>query len=179
MKISKEKREKTVEIIQRMNKEGMTERDIKENLRSIGLEPFEIRKIIQEAKTEPTSQELHESITSIHRKIESGEHIKPAMKAIEEHRKKSEDLGFKLQELHGDVTEHKEKLEDLEKSLDKLHEKHDLVQKKTPDASRLNRDISDLKKTMREIKPLLNDLKNLDEKILKTNRDILFWLKKK
>lgn len=179
MAMNKEKRERTIAIVQRMNREGMTEREITENLRSMGLEPYEIRKIIQEARTEPTSRELHESITSIQRKIESGEHIEPALKAMEEHRKATEDLGLKLQELHGDVTEHKEKLKGLEESLEELHEKHDVIGEKIPGVSKLNKDISDLKKMIREIKPLLNALKSLDEKILKTNRDILLWLKKR
>lgn len=157
------KEKEIIEIIRAMNATGMTQSEIRENLRMMGLEEGEIAGILEKAQTKPTTREVHEAVKAIQEKIETGEHIKPAMEAIEEHR-----------EATGEI---KEKVEEISAGLGELHEKHEELKARFATIEEVSSELEGLKKLMLEMKPLLAAIKDLQEKLVETNTEMLMRLK--
>ncbi len=190
--MEEERLKKLVDVVKRMNQERVESKDIIANLRTLGLASFEIDSVLRQANLQPTIKEVHESITSIQKSMESGAHMEPLMKSVEEHRAATEKLQEKVQEMHGEVTgqresledvvksleEHREKLEKVRSSLEQLHEEHEDL-KTSPPSSDQKEDLEDLKKLILELRPMMGALRDINEKILETNREILMRLKLK
>lgn len=157
------KEKEIIEIIKAMNATGMTQAEIKENLRMMGLSDEEIDPILEKAQTKPTTREVHEAVKAIQEQIETGEHIKPAMEAIGEHREETAAVKGKVDEISAGMGE--------------LHEKHEELKARFATIEEVSSELEELKKLMLEMKPMLAAVKDMQEKLLETNTEILIRLK--
>lgn len=191
--MEEERLKKLVDVVKRMNQERVQTKDIVANLRTLGLASFEIDTVLREAQIQPTTQEIHDSVTKIQESIESGSHLQPVMDKIEEHKEVTEKLQQRVQEMHGEITEqkqgmqdvikalreHREKLEAVHSGLIRLEDKHDDLRESLPAPNDQKEELDNIKTLILELRPMIAALMDINEKILETNRELLARLKMK
>lgn len=111
--------DRVVDIVKKMSGDNVSIKDIEDDLRNTGFAPYEVKRILKEANVGPTPSEVHEVLSSLHTKIDSGEHVKSTLKAIEKNERKIDNIEVKVQELQGDVEEIKGTLEEIKRILKK------------------------------------------------------------
>jgi methyl-accepting chemotaxis protein len=179
---------KVAEIVKAMSAEGMPIIDIKDSLKQIGLKDDEIAGILQTASAEPTARDIHEAVKDVGQKIGD-----PLIKTVEEHkemtaevRDKVDDLsaGFEehaqsLENISSNLDEHREKLDAIHSSIQELGESHKDLHDAVKDLSSFSGEFAELREIMLDIKANLAALKDLNNKILETNKEMLMRLKTK
>lgn len=181
-----EKFRRVVEIVKSMNSAGASSMEIENNLREMGISQADIDLVLSRAKPAPTPGDVREMI----KKIDTQKHIEPLVRKAEEHK---EDIGevkegvddiragleehaSALDEIAGGVKEQKFHLEDIRQSLSKLHDKHEETQSVNMAVNYA--ELKEIKEALADLKAAISALRDLDEKILKTNREVLLGLKK-
>lgn len=140
---------KIVGIVREMSAQGVTRMDIETNLKQMGLTEDEIEDILAEAKPEVNVAEVHEKADATQKLLESGDHLKPAIDKLDEH---------------------KEDLERIHTNLGEMHEKQTLNAK---DLQEIKEDIAEIKRDLAEIKPIIGAVQRLDESLVKINKRML------
>jgi methyl-accepting chemotaxis protein len=184
--MDEQRKQKLVEIVKKMNLDRVPTAEIRNNLKEMGVITYDIDEIIRMVSLQPTPSEIHESVLDVKKKIDAGGHLEPAMKQLQDHKDIVQRTENKVQEMHGDLTEtkdnledvvktlqkHKEKLEDVHTTVQDLTDKHQEVHEKI-DEMDVKKDLEEIKNEMVEIKSLLGVIKELNEKLLKANKEIL------
>jgi DNA repair ATPase RecN len=140
------------EIVKSMHAQGMTQSEIRENLKQMGVADQDAEDIIRRAEPEVTMPEVHEKVEAISRKMEEGEHLKPAMEKLEEH---------------------EEHFERLHATVGELHEKHDELREAVEELHALREDIDAIKADLKDMKPMLAALKRINEQMIELERKTL------
>ena len=180
--------DKIVEIVKAMNAEGLSITDIRDSLKQIGIKDEDIESILQKASAEPTPRDIHEAVKGVEQKI--GE---PLAKSVEEQKQmtrevkdKVEDLSVGLEEhaesldqISTGLEEHKEKLNAIHSSIQDLGQRHKDLHAEVKDLSAFSDEFAEMREILLDIKAMLAALRDLDNKILETNKDMLMRLKTK
>ena len=161
--MEKKKIEQTAAVIKEMHLRGAPLSEIKENLKEMKVPEKDVKKVLKKADVAPTAEELGASIKRMQAKLETGEHLKPVKKAL----KAAANVEGKVEEMHAGLEEHRTALGDVGSA----------VQGQAGQLKQIQTDIKALKKQMTDLKALANALKDINEKILDTNRRILMRLK--
>jgi len=183
-----EKFSKVVEIVKAMNAEGLSISDIRDSLRQIGIKEEDIEGILKKASVEPTTKDIHEAVKMVDAKI-----TEPMAKTLEEHKQlteevknKVEDMSLGLEEhaqsldqISSNLDEHREKLEAIHESIQDLGASHEELHEKVGELSSFSNELAELREIMLDIKAMIAALKDLDNKILETNKEMLMRLRMK
>lgn len=175
-----EKFKQVVEIVKSMNAAGASSAEIHNNLREMGISESDINLVLSKAKPKPAPGDVRDMI----------KHMEPLSKKAEEHKKELhtvkkhvedvragvEEHAAALDEIAGGVREHKFKLEDIRQSLSKLRDRQE--EAKTADKAVNYTELKEIKELLLDMKSAISALKSIDEKILKTNREVLMRLKR-
>ena len=179
---------KVIEIVRAMNAEGLSISDIRDSLKQIGVKEDEIDSILKQAAAEPTSKDIHEAVKMVDAKI-----TQPMTKTMEEHRQLTEEVKAKvedvslgleehaqsLDQISSNLDEHREKLDAIHESLQDLGASHQELHEKVGELSGFSDEFSELREIMLDIKAMIAALKDLDNKILETNKEMLMRLRMK
>ena len=147
-----ETKKKIVDIVKKMNSQGMSVTQITENLKQMEVPDKEIEGIIRESQPEVNIADVHEKAKETNEMLGTGAHLKPAIKKLEDH------------------TEHFER---LHTTVGDLHEKHHELSSKLSDMNQLKQELDEIKELLLEIKPLLASIERLNKNILETNKKML------
>jgi len=140
---------KIVGIVKEMSAQGVPRKDIETNLRQMGLSEDEIADIITEAKPQVNVAEVHEQTVETKAILESGDHLQPAIKKLDEH---------------------KDDLERIHTHLGEVHEKQSLT---SEEIKIIKEDLEEIRKDIEEMKPMIAAVKRLDESLIKINKKML------
>ena len=185
--------DKIIQIVKAMNASGVGVEEITANLRTAGLSDEDLARVLEAAKPIASTREIHESVKETERKISTGEHLMPVTEKLEEQATETKKIGVKIDEINFNVEEQGEKLDKAasalavhKKRLDEIHagvtgvaERHEELHEKVATLEELTAEVQGLKEMMLELKPLLAALKDINQKILESNRDVLIRLKTK
>ncbi|GEM_PF-6600319 len=180
------RRQKILDIVKKMNLDRVPVAEIRTNLRTMGVTPYDIDDVIRAVNLQPTPSEIHESLLDVKKKIEAGGYMEPAMKHLQEQKEIAHRMEGKIQEMHGEVTEtkegiedlasslqeHRDRLEDINTSLQDLADKHQEIHEKI-DEMDIKSELDEIKDSLLELKSLIAALKDLNEKILRANQENL------
>ncbi len=183
-----EKFDKVTEIVKAMNAEGLSITDIKDSLKQIGLKEDDIDRILKKASAEPTQKDIHEAVKGVSERMGA-----PLSKSMEEHKQltrevkeKVEDLSLGLEEhaqsldqINTNLGEHRDKLDAIHESVQELGGKHDELREQMSELSSYSDGVSELREILLDMKAMLAALRDLDNKILETNKEMLMRLKMK
>ena len=161
--MEKKKIEKTAAVIKEMHLRGAPLSEIKENLKEMKVPEKDVKKVLKKADVAPTTEELGASIRKMQAKLEGGAHLKPVKKAL----KSAANVENKVEEMHAGLEEHRTAIGDIGGAM----------QGQAGQLKQIQADIRALKKQMTDFKALISALKDINEKILETNRRILIRLK--
>ncbi len=179
---------KVVEIVRAMNAEGLSIADIRDSLKQIGVRDDEIDGILKRASAEPTSKDIHDAVKMVDAKI-----TEPMARTMEEHKQLTEEVKAKvddmslgleehaqsLDQMSSSLDEHREKLEAIHESIQDLGVSHQELHEKVKELSDFSEEFTNLREIMLDMKAMLAALKDLDNKILDTNKEMLMRLKMK
>lgn len=179
---------KVVEIVRAMNAEGLSISDIRDSLKQIGVKEDEIDGILKQASAEPTSKDIHDAVKMVDARI-----AEPMAKNIEDHKQLTEEVKAKvddmslgleehaqsLDQMSSSLDEHREKLDVIHESLQGLGDSHKELHEKVSELSDFSEEFRELKDILLDIKAMIAALKDLDNKILDTNKEMLMRLKMK
>ena len=179
---------KVVEIVRAMNTEGLSIADIRDSLKQIGVREDEIDGILKQASAEPTSRDIHDAVKMVDAKI-----TQPMAKTLQEHKQLTEEVKAKVYDMSLGLEEHAQSLDQMSSSLDQHREKLDVIHEtlqdlgdshqelheKVSELSDFSDEFSELKDILLDMRAMLAALKDLDNKILETNKEMLMRLKMK
>ncbi|MCD4740351.1 hypothetical protein K8R43_04115 [archaeon] len=140
---------KIVSIVKEMSAQGVPRKDIETNLRQMGLNDEEINDIIIEAKPTVNVAEVHEQAVETKEILESGDHLRPAIKKLDEH---------------------KNDIERVHTQLGEVHEKQVFT---TEEIKQIREDLEQIRTDIEEIKPMIAATKRLNESLIKINKKML------
>ena len=180
--------EKVVGIVKAMNAEGLSVSDIKDSLKQIGVKDDDIDRILQKAAAEPTPKDIHAAVKDVEHKV-----AQPLAKSVDEHKDmtkqvkdKVEDMSLGMEEhakgidnLSSSFDEHKKKLDALHTSLKGIDNGHKELHSRVKGLSSLSGDIDETREMLLDLKAMLASIKDLNSKILETNKEMLMRLKTK
>ena len=183
-----EKFDKVTEIVKAMNAEGLSITDIRDSLKQIGLKEDDIDRILKKASAEPTSKDIHEAVRGVEQRMGA-----PLARSVEEHKQLTQEVKEKvddmsagleehaqsLDQMNTSLDEHREKLEAIHESVQELGGKHDELKEQMSELSSYSDGLSELREILLDMKAMLAALKDLDNKILETNKEMLMRLKMK
>ena len=178
---------KVVEIVKAMNAEGLSIADIRDSLKQIGVREDEIDGILKRASAEPTSKDIHDAV-----KMVDARNL-PMAKTLQEHKQLTEEVKAKVDDMSLGLEEHAQSLDQMSSSLDVHREKLDVIHEtlqdlgvshqelheKVSELSDVSDEFSELKDILLDIRAMLAALKDLDNKILETNKEMLMRLRMK
>lgn len=181
------KYDKIIEIVKAMNSQGLSISDIRDSLRQTGVKEEDIEMILEKASAEPTPKDIHEAVKMVEEKVSE-----PLVKTVSEHkqltqevRDKVEDLSLGMEEhvqaldqISTNLDEHREKLEQIHESVQDLGEKHEELHGRVKEITSMYDEFSELREILLDIKAMIASLKDLDNKILEINKEMLMRLKK-
>lgn len=169
-------------IVKTMSEHGISQSEVRANLKQLGLSAEETEQVVQAAGVAATAKDIHAQVTAVREKIDSGEHLQPL---VELHAKSTQEIKEEISEVAEGVQEHAEsleahgeKLEDISAGLEALHEKHDELSEKFADAPDVSKQLKEIKQLLLDLKPQVAALRDINQKILDTNREVLMRLKK-
>lgn len=161
--MEKKKIEKAAAVIKEMHIGGAHISEIKENLKEMKVPAGDVKKVLKKADIAPSTQELSDSIRRMETKLETGEHLKPVKRALVA----TANVETKVEDIQAGVEEQRTALSDVGGA----------VQNQRTQLKQIHTDIKTLKKQMIDLKALVSALKDIEAKILDTNRKILMRLK--
>ncbi len=180
-----DKEQELINLIRKMIEEGESLEGIKQTLRASGISENMIHDLIQKAGVKPTVEDLHKKVETISKQVEK---VTPLTEINIEQRKKLEELSKQLASLQAGALEHAEKITQVNEKLQEQHEKllelakeikeiKQKPQQTTPTYS--TQDIKQIKEMLIEMKPEIEAVKNLLEKLIDINKKMLLKLGKK
>ena len=163
--------EKLLEIINEMNKKGIPLSKIRNNLKQLGLKEKQIDVLLSKAEIQPTTSEIQEAVTSIDKKISSGEATKPFARDLKKNTEDTSKTRKEVKNLKEDFETHKRKLDEIHKLVLGISSNG----KTAPEGSTasLETKIDDLTLLMQEIRPVLKSIDSSTKKMLELNRKVL------
>ncbi len=140
------------ELVKGMHDQGMSVKQIEENLEQMGISREDIKVIVTRAGLKPSTVDIHEEVTAVKEAISTGEAVKPVVEKL------------------GEAEEHFER---LHAKMDMLHEKHKEVSQAVSELSELRAELSEIKNLLLEIRAAVAATKKLQEDLIEINRRVL------
>mgnify|MGYP000636770800 CR=1 FL=1 len=190
--MEKEKLEQIASIVRSMNASGMGQEDIKKTLKAMSLSEDEISSVLDEAKSAPSNQDIHNTVQNIKEKIESGDHLTPIMpeikkqsentsrihEAVEQLNEKVSAYEDHIHEIKSNVQEHKEKINEIHSAVSEMKEGHNALHEKISSIGELGEELQQIKEMLIDMKASIKALRDINQKILDTNTKFLMRLEK-
>ena len=147
-----ETEKRIVQIVQEMSSQGMSTKDIKDNLLQMGINKEDISNIMSNTDQKVNVSDVHEKIASVQDSLDTGIHLEPVIQRMDES---------------------KEDMERLHSSMTELHEKHAETSETMRELKLMKEEIAEIKQLILEIKPLLSSIERLNKSLLDLNRRML------
>ena len=144
--------ERLSDLVKGMHDQGMSVKQIQDNLVQMGISSQDIDVIISRAGLKPSASDIHENVVSVKRAIETGEAVKPVVEKL------------------GEAEEHFER---IHSSLNRLHEKHGEISERLSRLSASQSDIQEIKELLYELRDTMNAIKKLQQDLIEINRRVL------
>lgn len=164
-------------IVKTMAEHGVSASDIRVNLIQLGLSDSDISQILEAAKVGTTAKEIHETVSAVKETLKQ---------ATEEQAVKTDELHEKVDDITSTLEQHAENLEEIsstasinKQKLEEVHESVSELHEKVCDNSAVLDGIEEVKQLVLELTPMVAALRDINGKILETNRDVLMRLKGK
>ena len=158
MALSPDRIQRLVGIVKNMSGQGMGSDQIRENLVQMGIADEDINTIFSAADLQTSVADVAAKQDDIKDLLESGEHLEPVMKKMDEHG---------------------EGLERVSASLGELHEKASEIHADVIELQALKDELDEVKALVLEMKPLLASIERLNKNIIDSNRELLLKASKK
>ena len=140
------------ELVKGMHEQGMSVKQISDNLSQMGISNEDIDVIVSRAGLAPNTADIHDAVNTVNQQISTGEAVKPVMDKLNE------------------ADEHFER---LHQGINSLHEKHNELSKDIQGLSASSQELSEIKSMLIEVRELLNAVKDLQMQLLDVNKKIL------
>ncbi len=191
--MDEDKKNKILNIIKSMKKEGSSTAEIKSTLTAIGLSSLEVDELIGSVSAQPNLKDIHEKVNDVHEVVLSGSAFNPAVEEVKKATEETKGIKQEVNEIHGKVTEHSsslnslndkfsqhaQTLETINQKINTLHTKHEEIEKNLNETSFLKSEIREVKEMLIELKPLIKGMADLQQQLIEINKKMLLKLEKK
>ena len=179
-----EKDEQMKSIITKMNADGVPKAEISANLKTMGVPEHKVESLMQGAATAPTNQEIHDSLSDLHRKLDNGAHLEKVQPMVQKQSELTEQIHSTVGEVGNRVASHDDHLNEIKEAtkqstelLNSVSSKLDGLHNKPP-SDDVAVELGEIKKMVFELRSAVNALAEIQKKTLDTNTRFLMRLQK-